>query len=165
MQPSFLQSASLITPAIQLQNLAGTSASKPLTNLWNLILKIRKNLTLWPKLIFQTCTKLLSTCLSSPTSTTVTTSTSFELPSPHARVTLIKFTKQEWVSDKGKQWSDSGPIKIALPKTLTYFLFSIYFPVIGLRRGKVIWKPCPSLWSLNIINDWNSQILGSPPAL
>ena len=51
------------------------------------------------KLIFQICTKLLSTCLSSPTSTTVTTSTSFELPSSHARVTLIKFTKQEWVSE------------------------------------------------------------------
>ena len=52
-----------------------------------------------------------------------------------------------------------------LPKTLTYFLFSICVPVVGLRRGKVIWKPCPSLWSLNIIKDWNSQILGSPPAL
>ena len=58
-----------------------------------------KNLTLWPKLIFQICTKLLSTCFSSSTSTTVTTSTSFELPSSHARVTLIKFTKQEWVSE------------------------------------------------------------------
>ena len=52
-------------------------------------------------------------------SATVTTSTSFELASSHARVTSIKFTKQEWVSqlvsqsvsDKGKQWSDSGPIK------------------------------------------------------
>ena len=32
-------------------------------------------------------------------STTVTTSTSFELPSSHARVTSIKFTKQELVSE------------------------------------------------------------------
>jgi hypothetical protein len=31
-------------------------------------------------------------------SATVTTSTSFELASSHARVTSIKFTKQEWVS-------------------------------------------------------------------
>ena len=72
---------------------------KILNKPWNLVLKIQKNLTLRPKLIFQTCTKLLSTCLSPPTSTTATTSTSFELPSPHARVTLIKFTKQEWVSE------------------------------------------------------------------
>ena len=38
----------------------------------------------------------------------------FELSSSHARVTSIKFTKQQWVSqwvsDKSKQWSDSGPI-------------------------------------------------------
>ena len=33
-------------------------------------------------------------------SATVTTSTSFELASSHARVTSIKFTKQESVSDK-----------------------------------------------------------------
>ena len=46
--------------------------------------------------------------------------TSFELASSHARVTSIKFTKQEsvsqwvseWVTDKHSQWSDSGPIKI-----------------------------------------------------
>ena len=40
--------------------------------------------------------------------------TSFELPSSHARVISIKFTKREsvsqWVSDKHCQWSDSGPI-------------------------------------------------------
>ena len=53
-----------------------------------------------------------------------TTSTSFELPSSHARLTLIKFTKQQWVSelvsqlvtDKHNQWSDSGPIKIPMVK-------------------------------------------------
>ena len=47
------------------------------------------------------------------------TLTSFELPSSHARVTSIKFTKRhlvsQWVSqgvsDKHNQWSDSGPIK------------------------------------------------------
>ena len=85
---------------------------------------VTKNLTghriLWPKFTFQICTKLLSTRFSSSPSTTVTTSTSFELPSSHARVTSIKFTKQEWVSqwvsesvtDKHSQWSDSGPIKM-----------------------------------------------------
>ena len=50
------------------------------------------------KLIFQICTKLLSTCFSS------STSTSFELLSSHARVTLIKFTKQEWLSELGSYW-------------------------------------------------------------
>ena len=48
------------------------------------------------------------------------TSTSFELLSSHTRVTLIKFAKQEWVSESVSQgvsqwqdwqWSDSGPIK------------------------------------------------------
>ena len=50
-------------------------------------------------------TKFLGNCeidqptrFSSSTSATVTTSTSFELASSHARVTLIKFTKQESVS-------------------------------------------------------------------
>ena len=113
---------------------------KILNKPWNLVLKIRKNLTLWPKLIFQTCTKLLSTCLSSPTSTTVTTSTSFELPSPHARVTLIKFTKQEWVSDKGKQWSDSGPIKrknwVHSIKKLKWHVWQL----ININQGSFIFK-------------------------
>ena len=78
---------------------------------------LNKHLDFWPNLGFQICNKLLPTRSSSAT---VTTSTSFELASSHARVTSIKFTKQEWVSqwvsqsvsDKGKQWSDSGPIKI-----------------------------------------------------
>ena len=63
-------------------------------------------------------------CFSLSTSRTVTTSTSFELPSSHARVTSIKFTKQQWVSesvsqwvsDKHNQWSDSGPIKMKSSK-------------------------------------------------
>ena len=73
-------------------------------------------LTLWQNLCFQVCDKLLPTRLSSSTSATVTTSTSFELPSSHARVTSIKFTKRqlgrEGVTDKHSQWSDSDPIKI-----------------------------------------------------
>ena len=74
--------------------------SKILNKPWNLIRQSPKqNLTLRPKLIFQIYTKLLSTCFSSSTSTTVTTLTSFKLPSSHVRVTLIKFTKQEWVSE------------------------------------------------------------------
>ena len=77
---------------------------------------LNKRLAFWPNLSFQICNKLLPTRSSSAT---VTTSTSLELASSHARVTSIKFTKQESVSqlvsqsvsDKGKQWSDSGPIK------------------------------------------------------
>ena len=52
---------------------------------------------------------------SSSTLATGTWSARFELASSHARVTSIKSTKRhrvsEWVSDKGSQWSDSGPIK------------------------------------------------------
>ena len=45
------------------------------------------------------CNKLMPTGSSSSTSAIVTVSTSFELASSHARVTSIKFTKQEWVSE------------------------------------------------------------------
>ena len=52
--------------------------------------------------------KLLSTPFSESASATVTTLTSFELTSLHARVTSNKFTKQhgvmEWVSVKGSQY-------------------------------------------------------------
>ena len=61
--------------------------------------------------------KSVSQSVSDKHSQTVTTI--FELPSLHARVTSIKFTKRQWVSesvsesvtDKHNQWSDSGPIK------------------------------------------------------
>ena len=84
---------------------------------------LNKSLPLWPNLSFKICNKLLPTRSSSLTSATVTTtSTSFEKASSHARVTSIKFTKQELVSelvsqsvsDKSKQWSDSSPIKIGI---------------------------------------------------
>ena len=42
-------------------------------------------------------------CFSSSTSTKVTTSTSFELPSSHARVTSINLTKQESASQSVSQ--------------------------------------------------------------
>jgi len=80
-----------ILPEDQLQNLNQTLKPCPQS--------LNKNLTLWPNFTFQICTKLLSTRFSSSTSTTVTTSTSFELPSSHARITSIKFTKQEWVRE------------------------------------------------------------------
>ena len=84
---------------------------------------LKKSLVLGPNVSSQICNKLLPTWSSLSTSATVTTSTSFELASSHARVTSIKFTKRhgvsqwasewvsEWVSDKHSQWSDSGPIK------------------------------------------------------
>ena len=106
---------------LQLQNLAWTSTSKSWTNLETLSSKSEQKLNFMTKVHLPNCTKLLSIRFSSSTSTTVTTSTSFELPSSHARVTSIKFTKQEsvnesvseWVTDKHSQlqWSDSGPIK------------------------------------------------------
>ena len=105
------------------QGSAATSASKSClrtSKFWpNLVLEV------WTKNDFMTKLQLpnlhqtiVNTFLSS-TSATVATSTSFELASSHARVTSIKFTKQQWVSqsvsywvtDKHNQWSDSGPIK------------------------------------------------------
>ena len=60
----------------------------------------------------------------------------FELASSHARATSIKSTKQdsvrELISDKGGQWSDSGPIKttgrckLTLSKVFLFFLCLLY---------------------------------------
>ena len=71
-----------IATKIQLHNLYKTLAAKCWTNSSSQI------------------NKLLPTWSSTSTSATVTTLTSFELASSHARVTSIKFTKHEWVS----QW-------------------------------------------------------------
>ena len=101
-----------ILPFFKFQNLDNPSCAQSLN----------KSLALWPKVSSQ-INKLLPTWSSASTSATITTSTSFELASSLARVTSIKFTKQEWVSewvsqwvsesvsDKSYQWSDSGPIK------------------------------------------------------
>ena len=78
-KPSFT-----ISTKIQLHNLYKTSAEKKLAKLQLHILPGLRNLQ-----------KLLPTRSSSAT---VTTSTSFELESSHARVTSIKFSKQESVS-------------------------------------------------------------------
>ena len=83
----------------------------------------KKKGNIWWSDLWKTLPKAQQTQgLSSATKVTsflnISTSTSFELASSHARVTSIKSTKQEsvsqWVSesvsDKGTQWSDSGPI-------------------------------------------------------
>ena len=103
-----------ISKKIQLHNLYKTSAEK--TDITpaclNFKLKIltkpcaqslSKSLAFWPKLSFQICNKLLPTQYSSLTSATVTSSTSLELASSHARVTSIKSSKQEWVSQSVSQ--------------------------------------------------------------
>ena len=73
---------------------------------------LNKSLSFWPNLSFQICNKLLPTRSSSET----TTSTSFELASLHARVTSIKFTKQELVSELV-----TGPIKrYVMLKSIVY---------------------------------------------
>ena len=88
----------------QQQNTDQTSASKSRLHFNIKILtkpcaKSRnKRLAFWPNLSFQICNTLLPPRSLSSTSTTVTTSTSFELPSSHARVTSIKFTKRQLVS-------------------------------------------------------------------
>ena len=114
----------------QQQNAEQNPASKSCLNLNFKILtnpcaqSLNKSLALEPNVSSQICNKLLPTWSSASTWATVTTSTSFELASSHARATSIKFTKQQlvsrWVSesvresvsDKHSQWSDSGPIKI-----------------------------------------------------
>ena len=64
--------------------------------------RLNKSLTLWPNLSFQICSTLLPIRSSS---STLTTSTSFELASSHARVTSIKFSKQDGVRELvSHQW-------------------------------------------------------------
>jgi len=103
---------SRISTKIQLHNLYKTSATKYWPNssfkfCLNFNFKIltkpcaqslNKSLALWTILSYQICNKLLPIQSSSSTLATVTISTSFELVSSHARVTSIKFTKQQWVS-------------------------------------------------------------------
>ena len=127
-----------ILPEHQLQNLDQTlKLCAPSLN---------KNLALRPNFTFLICTELLSTHFSSSTWATVTTSTSFELSSSHARVTSIKFIKRhgvsQWVSDKHSQWSDSGPIKkystpcLPLLRESTYVLWNLIVflpPIVHLR--------------------------------
>ena len=73
-----------ILPEIRLQNLD----LKPCAQ------SLNKILALWPNLSFQICNKLLPTRSLSSTSSTVTTSTSFQLASLHTRVASIKFAKR-----------------------------------------------------------------------
>ena len=90
---------------LQLQNLAWTSISNPCAQ------SLNKNLALGPNVSSQICNKLLPTCSSASTSAIVTTSTSLDLASSHARVTSIKFTKRQSVSesvtDKHCQWKSA----------------------------------------------------------
>ena len=59
---------------------------------------LNNNLSSQTNSSFQICTKMSSTRFLASTSTTVTISTSFELIFSHARITSIKFTKQQLVS-------------------------------------------------------------------
>ena len=67
---------------------------------------MKKKLSWRQNFSFQICTKLLSTRF------LASTVTSIELASSYARVTSIKFTKQEWVSWWVSQWQ--GKTKIGL---------------------------------------------------
>ena len=101
---------SRISTKIQLHNLYKTSATKYRPNssfkfCLNFNFKIltkpcaqslNKSLALWTILSSQICNKLLP--IQSSSTLALTISTSFELVSSHARVTSIKFTKQELVS-------------------------------------------------------------------
>ena len=69
------------------------------------MLEVWKSLVLGPNVSSQICNKLLPTWSSLSTSATVTTSTSFELASSHARVTSIKFTKRYGCSKSEKKFS------------------------------------------------------------
>ena len=121
---------------LQLQNL-----DQPLCS------KSEKSLVLRPNVSSQICNKLLPTWSSLSTSATVTTSTSFELASSHARATSIKFTKQQSVSQWVSQW-------------VSYWQA---FPMIGLGSDKngnlsatenkialetAIWDAWRAVWSV-----------------
>ena len=121
-----------ISTKIQLHNLYKTSAAK-----------------CWTNSSFQ-INKLLPRWFSVSTSARVTISTSFELVFSHARVTSIKFTKEQlvsqWVSDKSKQWSDSGPIKMkilaslypSLSGTISISTLLIFLPCLSRQAS---WEP------------------------
>ena len=93
--------------------LAWISTSKSWPNLETLCSKSEQ------KLSSQICTKR-----SSSTSATVTTSTGFESASSHDRVTSIKFTKQQWVSESVIEWVS---LSVSHWQTL---------PMMGLRSDK-----------------------------
>ena len=118
--PDLAKPSFRILTKIQLRNLNQTSVAN-----FRILTKpcdqsLNKSLALCPNLSFQICNKLLPTRSSSSTSATATTSTSFELASSHARVTSIKFTKRqlvsEWVSQSVSEWQA--------------------FPMIGLESDK-----------------------------
>ena len=104
-----------VSSKIQLHNLYKTSAAKCWTNSSFKILtnpraqSLNKRLGLCPNVSSQ-INKLLPTWSSASTSATVTTSTNFELASSNARVTSIKSTKRDGVSqsdtDKCSQCND-----------------------------------------------------------
>ena len=84
---------------------------------------------------------------------------SFELASSHARVTSIKSIEQEsvseLVSDKGSQWTDSGPIKNTYRCKLTLSKVYVILPVSPLLNQheykKISWDKYherPSLFRL-----------------
>ena len=79
------------------------------------------------------------------------------MPSSHARVTSSKFTKRQLVSqlvtrgDKGRQWSDSGPIKsesentnqLLNVKNCFYFcLFALKVELheLNFKIGQILWS-------------------------
>ena len=137
---------------LQLQNL-----DQPLCS------KSEKSLVLGPNVSSQICNKLLPTWSSASTSATVATSTSFELASSHAKVTSIKFTKQEWVSElvsqgvnQWQQWSNSGPIKrnnwVHLIKKIE-MIQSTYF-----EQAKIIIGPIFSIFFMNKDAIWGDRV-------
>ena len=136
---------------LQLQNL-----DQPLCS------KSEKSLVLGPNVSSQICNKLLPTWSSLSTSAKVTTSTSFELASSHARVTSIRFAKRygvsqwasQWVSDKHSQWSDSVPIKIfaKVAKNAKENLFFLTF-----SSSSLLLLLSFVIASMSWFNPWNFQ--------
>ena len=96
----FITSPSLsskILANFEFQNFAWTSTQLQTLD-QTLCSKSEQSLALWPNLSIKICNKILLTWSSASTSATVTTSTSFEWASSHARVMSIKSTKRYQVS-------------------------------------------------------------------
>ena len=100
---------------VQLQNVALTSTSKSWPNLETLCSKSEQKLNFMTKLHLPHLHQTVVNTFLIINMNNRNNLNKFELSSSQARVTSIKFTKQEWVSelvsDKYSQWSDSGPIK------------------------------------------------------
>ena len=154
---------------LQLQNLAWTSTSKSWPNLETLYSKSEQKLNFKTKLHFPNLHQTVVNTFLTINMSNSNNLNKFELSSSHARVTSIKFTKQQWVSesvsesvsDKHFQWSESGPIKIQRIIWIVVTIGNATAQILGTNND---WQPH---WrgTQKVKNEKYSFLLKSPNSL